>query len=75
MVDIIHTDAGIYGQPIATGTVDFWPNDGKTLQPGCPIRLGDPNGGIAMRMPNGEMKTISSQVHWPHYNSDWDGKV
>ncbi|KAG4080004.1 hypothetical protein HA402_006316 [Bradysia odoriphaga] len=33
MVDLIHTDAGIYGQPIATGTVDFWPNDGKTLQP------------------------------------------
>lgn len=29
-VDIIHTDAGLYGQPYATGTVDFWPNDGNT---------------------------------------------
>lgn len=42
MVDIIHTDAGLYGQPIATGTIDFWPNDGMTLQPGCPFRLGIP---------------------------------
>lgn len=41
-VDIIHTDAGLYGQPIATGSVDFWPNDGATLQPGCPFRLGIP---------------------------------
>lgn len=31
-VDIIHTDAGLYGQPIATGTADFWPNAGTTLQ-------------------------------------------
>lgn len=41
-VDIIHTDAGLYGQPIATGTADFWPNDGATLQRGCPFRLGIP---------------------------------
>lgn len=27
-VDIIHTDAGLYGQPYSTGTVDFWPNSG-----------------------------------------------
>lgn len=25
-VDVIHTDAGIYGAPISTGTADFWPN-------------------------------------------------
>lgn len=37
-VDIIHTDAWLYGIPIATGHVDFWPNSGKTLQPGCPRR-------------------------------------
>lgn len=37
-VDIIHTDAWIYGIPISTGHVDFWPNNGKTLQPGCPRR-------------------------------------
>lgn len=49
MVDIIHTDAGLYGQPISTGSVDFWPNGGNTLQPGCPFRLGiplNPNGNI-----------------------------
>lgn len=37
-VDVIHTDAGLYGAPVSTGTVDFWPNSGKTLQPGCPKR-------------------------------------
>lgn len=33
-VDIIHSDAGSLGAPNATGTVDFWPNDGLE-QPGC----------------------------------------
>lgn len=37
-VDVIHTDAWIYGAPVSTGTADFWPNSGKTLQPGCPKR-------------------------------------
>lgn len=37
-VDVIHTDAWLYGAPFSTGTVDFWPNGGKTLQPGCPKR-------------------------------------
>lgn len=37
-VDVIHTDAFLYGAPVSTGTVDFWPNGGKTLQPGCPKR-------------------------------------
>lgn len=37
-VDVIHTDAWIYGAPVSTGTVDFWPNGGITLQPGCPKR-------------------------------------
>lgn len=37
-VDVIHTDAWLYGAPFRTGTVDFWPNSGKTLQPGCPKR-------------------------------------
>lgn len=37
-VDIIHTDAWLYGIPISTGHADFWPNSGKTLQPGCPRR-------------------------------------
>lgn len=38
MVDVIHTDAWLYGAPVSTGTVDFWPNGGVTLQPGCPKR-------------------------------------
>ncbi|XP_067621841.1 lipase member H-A isoform X2 [Eurosta solidaginis] len=37
-VDVIHTDAWIYGAPVSTGTADFWPNGGTTLQPGCPKR-------------------------------------
>ncbi|XP_049868423.1 inactive pancreatic lipase-related protein 1 isoform X2 [Pectinophora gossypiella] len=46
-VDVIHTDAGGYGAPVRTGTVDFWPNGGKSIQPGCPrfapIPLSDDN--------------------------------
>ncbi|CRL04727.1 CLUMA_CG017787, isoform A [Clunio marinus] len=38
LVDVIHTDAWLYGAPASTGTADFWPNSGKTLQPGCPKR-------------------------------------
>lgn len=43
-VDIIHTDAGFYGQPCATGTADFWPNGGIELQPGCPLPFAPPLG-------------------------------
>lgn len=39
-VDIIHTDAWIYGSVFGIGTVDFWPNGGK-MQPGCPVRRYD----------------------------------
>ncbi|XP_028040615.1 inactive pancreatic lipase-related protein 1 isoform X1 [Bombyx mandarina] len=46
-VDVIHTDAGGYGAPVRTGTADFWPNGGKSTQPGCPrfapIPLSDDN--------------------------------
>ncbi|XP_060803869.1 inactive pancreatic lipase-related protein 1 isoform X2 [Amyelois transitella] len=35
-VDVIHTDAGGYGAPVRTGSADFWPNGGKSVQPGCP---------------------------------------
>ncbi|XP_013113989.2 phospholipase A1 [Stomoxys calcitrans] len=37
-VDVMHTDAWIYGAPSSAATADFWPNAGKTLQPGCPKR-------------------------------------
>lgn len=37
-VDLIHTDAWGYGAPVASGSVDFWPNNGRGPQPGCPHR-------------------------------------
>ncbi|XP_045454764.1 pancreatic triacylglycerol lipase-like [Melitaea cinxia] len=37
-VDIIHTDGGKYGTPFSLGHVDFWPNGGQAIQPGCPRR-------------------------------------
>lgn len=33
-VDIIHGDAGFHGTPMQCGHVDFWPNKGKSIQPG-----------------------------------------
>ncbi|XP_045464528.1 pancreatic lipase-related protein 2-like [Harmonia axyridis] len=36
-VDVIHTDAGIFGYPTQIGHVDFWPNRGISPQPGCTI--------------------------------------
>ncbi|XP_018569957.1 lipase member H-like [Anoplophora glabripennis] len=36
-VDVIHTDAGIFGYPTPIGHVDFWPNQGISPQPGCTI--------------------------------------
>lgn len=32
-VDIIHTNAWFYNSPKSTGTINFWPNGGHTLQP------------------------------------------
>ncbi|XP_043278158.1 lipoprotein lipase-like isoform X2 [Venturia canescens] len=43
-VDIVHTDAGVYGASTATGTVDFFANGGARPQPGCPV-LGSPLSG------------------------------
>jgi len=37
LVDVIHTDAGVYGSPVDTGCVDFRVNEGTRFQPGCPI--------------------------------------
>jgi len=36
-VDIIHTDYGFYGIGVTTGTVDFFPNNGRRVQSGCPL--------------------------------------
>lgn len=35
MVDVIHTDAGRFGCEKNLGTVDFFPNGGAAVQPGC----------------------------------------
>lgn len=37
LVDVIHTDGGFLGTPMATGSVDFWPNSGVRCQPGCEL--------------------------------------
>jgi hypothetical protein len=34
-VDVIHTNAGIFGYPTPIGDVDFYPNPGSPIQPGC----------------------------------------
>ncbi|XP_050471050.1 pancreatic triacylglycerol lipase-like [Bombus huntii] len=36
-VDIIHTDAGVYGIALNSGHVDFYPNGGHRPQPGCSL--------------------------------------
>ncbi|XP_011150248.2 lipase member H-B [Harpegnathos saltator] len=38
-VDIIHTDYAYYGIAVSTGTVDFFPNGGHRIQPGCPEKI------------------------------------
>ncbi|XP_076393381.1 pancreatic triacylglycerol lipase-like isoform X2 [Megachile rotundata] len=38
-VDIIHTDGGVLGEAQPTGTVDFYPNFGHGVQPGCKLEL------------------------------------
>ncbi|XP_047535491.1 lipase member H-A isoform X1 [Vanessa atalanta] len=34
-VDVLHTNPGIFGFPQAIGDVDFYPNPGMWIQPGC----------------------------------------
>ncbi|XP_038222315.1 lipase member I [Zerene cesonia] len=34
-VDVIHTNPGVFGFPQAIGHVDFYPNPGEWIQPGC----------------------------------------
>ncbi|XP_037903034.1 lipase member I-like [Hermetia illucens] len=38
LVDVLHTDSGVYGAPMSTGTVDFWPNNKNDQQPGCFVK-------------------------------------
>lgn len=39
-VDVIHTDAGFLGDVNSCGQIDFWPNSGTRLAPGCPVLSG-----------------------------------
>lgn len=34
-VDVLHTNPGVFGFPGAIGDVDFYPNAGSWVQPGC----------------------------------------
>lgn len=36
-VDIVHTDGGVLGFTEPVGTVDFYPNGGTAVQPGCSL--------------------------------------
>ncbi|XP_028163534.1 uncharacterized protein LOC114355076 [Ostrinia furnacalis] len=38
-VDVIHTDAGIFGFKTPIGHVDFYPNGGISPQPGCELEV------------------------------------
>ncbi|OAD62267.1 Lipase member H [Eufriesea mexicana] len=38
-VVILHTDAGVFGTPLNTGSVDFYANRGVQPQPGCPLKI------------------------------------
>lgn len=40
LVDVIHTDAGFFGFTRQNGHIDFWPNNGTRVQPGCPNYTG-----------------------------------
>lgn len=37
-VDVIHTDGGRLGFPNPLGHVDFYPNGGRPIQPGCNLQ-------------------------------------
>lgn len=37
VVDVIHTDAGVFGYSGPLGTVDYYPNGGEGPQPGCTL--------------------------------------
>nr|XP_022915964.1 pancreatic triacylglycerol lipase-like [Onthophagus taurus] len=40
-VDVIHTDGGMLGFRHPIGTVDFFPNGGSAIQPGCSLLKAD----------------------------------
>lgn len=51
-VCILHTDMDLWGQPVPSGTVDMYANDGRK-QPGCPpaiMVIKPTNGNIPLKM-------------------------
>jgi Lipase len=46
-VDVIHTCAGLLGYDLPIGHVDFYPNGGDHVQPGCGF---DPTGEIYSKL-------------------------
>lgn len=61
-VDVIHTDAGIFGFPRSVGHVDFWPNQGLAPQPGCTLAE------IKYRSPDSIIEP--RKAHIPSHNND-----
>ncbi|KAJ8961732.1 hypothetical protein NQ318_021332, partial [Aromia moschata] len=59
-VDIIHTDAGIFGYSRQIGHVDFWPNQGIAPQPGCTIKE------VKQRSPDSILEPLFCS-HWRSY--------
>lgn len=60
-VDVIHTDAYVYGTALRSGKADFYPNGGIRVQPGCPENttpgnLSDINGKRMLLLYNSFMK-------------------
>lgn len=55
-VDVIHTDAGIFGYPRSIGHADFWPNQGVSPQPGCQFKE------IKKRNPDTILELCNSQL-------------
>lgn len=59
-VDVIHTDAGIFGFPTSIGHVDFYPNGGISPQPGCLISE------VKRRSPDSLLEPVFCS-HWRSY--------
>ncbi|XP_018332079.1 pancreatic lipase-related protein 2-like [Agrilus planipennis] len=59
-VDVIHTDAGVFGFPRSMAHADFWPNGGAAVQPGCL------HSEIKTRSPDAVIETAFCS-HWRSY--------
>lgn len=35
LVEVVHTDSGVFGFDESCGDIDIWPNGGSAVQPGC----------------------------------------